>query len=143
MGLVHPNGILASSSEGSSEFRLASAIQLKKRGVRYLGGKFNEGDIIECVRSGTRLPASEVDGILTLKTEGFASELENCDELRRLVRDIDGGLESPLIDVSPFIKRSSHLEKTYLESYIRSDMRMINNVKVYLLNESELKPEER
>jgi hypothetical protein len=42
MGLVHPNGI------GSSEFRLESAMQLKKKGVRYLGGKFNEKDIIEC-----------------------------------------------------------------------------------------------
>ncbi len=135
--------MLASTEKGSATFRLASAMQLKKRGVRYLGGKFNESDIIECVRTGNRLPASEVDGILTIKTEGHASELEYCEALRRLVKDIDGGLESPLIDVSPIIKRSSQLEKTLLSSYKERDVQMVKQVKVYLLNESKLKPEER
>ena len=51
MGLVHPNGILAGSSEESPDFRLASAMQMKRLGVRYLGGKFNDDDFIECVRN--------------------------------------------------------------------------------------------
>jgi hypothetical protein len=93
--------------------------------------------------NGNRLPASEVDGILTIKTEGHASELEYCEALRRLVKDIDGGLESPLINVTPFIKRSSQLERTLLESYKPGDVQMVKQVKVYLLNESKLKPEER
>jgi hypothetical protein len=143
MGLVHPNGILASSSMGSSEFRLASAMQLKKKEVRYLGGKLNEKDIIECVRSGMRVPATNNDGILTIKIDGFASDLEGCDELLRLVKDIDGGLTSPLIDVSPFIKHSSQLEQTHLKTLIDGDEQKIKEIKVFLLNESKLTAEER
>ena len=95
------------------------------------------------VRSGTRVPASDNDGILTIKTDGFASELEDCDELLRLVKDIDGGLTSPLIDVTPFIKISSQIERIHLESYLHSDKQKVKEMKVFLLNESKLTAEER
>jgi hypothetical protein len=120
MGLVHPNGILASSAEGSTEFRLASAMQLKKKGVRYLGGKFNSSDTIECVRTGTKVPALDIDGILTVKTDGVASELEDCMEFHQLVKDIDSGLTSPLIDVTRFIKASSKLDSLRLSVYLNT-----------------------
>jgi hypothetical protein len=135
MGLVHPNGILASSAEGSTEFRLASAMQLKKKGVRYLGGKFNSSDTIECVRSGTRVPALDIDGILTIKTDGVASELEDCMEFHKLVKDIDSGLTSPLIDVTPFIKTSSKLDNLRLSAYLNTSVKVNEKVKVYLFDE--------
>ena len=95
------------------------------------------------MRTGTRIPALEVDGILTVKTEGLASELEMCDELTRLIKDIDGGLKSPLIDVMPFVKQSSQLYKSMIAAYLTNDIKIIQNVKVFLLNEAKLKPEER
>ncbi len=57
MGLTHPQGIYASSENGGAQFRLASAMELKKKGVRYIGGKFNGADFIECVRTGEKLTA--------------------------------------------------------------------------------------
>ena len=42
MGLIHPNGILAGSSIGSPKFRPASAMGLKKKGVRYIGASSKE-----------------------------------------------------------------------------------------------------
>ena len=81
MGLIHPNGIYASSEASAPSFRLASAIQMRKLGVRYVGGKFNDGDVIECVRTGRTISASDDNGILTIKTYGSAFDLEECDEL--------------------------------------------------------------
>jgi hypothetical protein len=83
-GLIHPKGILASSSEGSPHFRLALAMQLKKRGVRYVGDKF--------------------EGILTVTTNGSAKDIEGSNDFKSLVKEMENGLASPLFDVTPFLK---------------------------------------
>jgi hypothetical protein len=44
MGLVHPNGIYAMTTDADLEFRLASALELKRHGIRLIGGAF---DVIE------------------------------------------------------------------------------------------------
>jgi hypothetical protein len=50
MGMVHPNGIYATTNDADLEFRLASALELKRHGIRLIGGAFKEPDVIECVR---------------------------------------------------------------------------------------------
>jgi hypothetical protein len=51
MGMVHPNGIYATTNDADLEFRLASALELKRHGIRLVGGAFEEPDVIECVRT--------------------------------------------------------------------------------------------
>ncbi len=51
MGLVHPHGIYAVTSNEDLELRLASAMVMKQHGIRMIGGVFKEPDIIECVRT--------------------------------------------------------------------------------------------
>ena len=67
-------------------------MQLKKRGVRYVGGRFEEKDIIECVRSDLKVSATETDGILTIKTDGFAKDIVHSEEFDFLIKQIEGGL---------------------------------------------------
>ncbi len=105
MGLIHPNGIYASSEKSTPSFRLASAVQMKKLGVRYVGGKFDDNDVIECVRTGHTISTIDENGILTIKTCGSALDLEACDELLQIVNDVKKGIKSPLVDVTPFRKR--------------------------------------
>ncbi len=45
MGLVHPHGIYAATSNEYLEFRLASAMVMKQHGIRMIGGVFKEPDI--------------------------------------------------------------------------------------------------
>jgi hypothetical protein len=104
MALIHPNGIYASSGENSPSFRLASAMQMKKLGIRYVGGKFNDKDTIECVRTGVSIPTVEVDGILTIKTCGSASDIVENDEFRILVGEIEKGVRSPMVEITPFLR---------------------------------------
>ncbi len=42
MGLVHPHGIYATADDADLEFRLASALELKRHGIRMIGGAFEE-----------------------------------------------------------------------------------------------------
>jgi hypothetical protein len=56
MGLVHSNGILANIlSGGSIIFRLVSAMQMERYGIRYVAGSFDTPGYVECVRSGMRI----------------------------------------------------------------------------------------
>ena len=123
LGLIHPKGVLASSSESSPQFRLASAMQLKKRGVRYLGGRFNEKDYIECVRSNLMIPAADTNGILTIMTDGFAKDICYSDEFRFLVQQIENGLCSPLVDITPFLKGIYKSSEEGNEKYARMHVR--------------------
>jgi hypothetical protein len=107
MGLIHPHGIYASSENGGSQFRLASAMEMKKKGVRYIGGKFNGTDCIQCVRTGNKFAAQEVDGILTFETIGVASDIEDSEEFHQLVRDIDCGIKSPMVEITHSISKRS------------------------------------
>ena len=154
LGLIHPKGVLASSSQTSPQFRLASAMQLKKRGVRYVGGRFEEKDMIECVRSNLKVSATETDGILTIKTDGFAKDIFHSEEFGVLVKEIEDGLSSPLVNITPFLKgvykssddgNSKHAKmsdqhplRVYLNQVAKSE-----TFNVLLMNESKLTDEER
>ncbi len=70
-----------------------------------MGGTFSERDIIECVRSSEVIPTIEVDGILTIKTCGSASDIEESEELLEIIRDIKNGLTSPIIEITPYLKK--------------------------------------
>ncbi len=58
MGLVCSRAILADVPSGGSIFRLVSAVKMKRHGIRYVSGLFNELDYIECVRTGTKIRLS-------------------------------------------------------------------------------------
>jgi hypothetical protein len=154
LSLVHPSGILASSSSSAPQFRLASAMQLKKRGVRYIGGKFGGQDYIECVRSDLQFPADESDGILTKTTNGSAKDIQESEEFKSLMQRIENGLASPLVDIRPFLKgvyktsedgnikysemSEGHPLKIYLNNISKS-----KTFKILLMNEAKLTDEER
>jgi hypothetical protein len=146
MGLIHPNGIYASSEVSSPNFRLASAVQMKKMGVRYVGGKFDDNDVIECVRTGRMISTNDDNGILSVKTYGTARDQEECDELLQIVDDIREGNRSPLIDVTPFQKVDVHIAQPekfetwarfHDEEKCREDLKT-ESLKLFLLNESKL-----
>ncbi len=63
MGLVHPHGIYAMTSNEYLEFRLASVMVMKQHGIR-IGGVFKEPDIIECVRTKAVITAREEHKIM-------------------------------------------------------------------------------
>ena len=149
MGLIHPNGILAGSSIGSPKFRLASAMGLKKKGVRYIGGKFEGEDIIKCVRIGERVPVKENDGILIVNTQGMATDIEDSLEFHNLVDDITGGLISPLVDCTPYLKgvykEPGESSRDYAQLRVsnpQAEQRRNKRISVFLVNESKLSPEE-
>jgi hypothetical protein len=153
-GLIHPKGILASSSEGSPQFRLASAMQLKKRGVRYIGGKFDGVDYIQCVRSDLKFSANDTEGILTVPTNGQASDIEYSDEFKMLIQEIENGLASPLVDITPFLKgiyqnpkdknyKNAEMSQNHPIHVFLNQVKKSEKLTVLLMNESKLTDEER
>jgi hypothetical protein len=156
MGLIHTNGILASSSDESPEFRLASAMQMKRQGVRYVGGRFKAQDTIECVWTGETIPALDHGGILTVRTHGTASDIDDSVQFRKLVSDIDAGFKSPLFEVTEFLRGSAEEIE-----YVKNELSTLSpeqltqrlqtwdkkggstNVKVFLMNESKLSGDEK
>jgi hypothetical protein len=97
-GLVHPDGVLAVSSD--VKFRVASERIMGGRGLRFVGGKYNQGDQLECVRTKKVVPMATDDQILVLETDGKASELVDSPSLRAVVNDVRMGKCSPLIDLT-------------------------------------------
>ena len=59
-GLIDPEGVYASNE---MNFRVSSAQLQKARGLRIIGGKFKEPDVLECVRSNRKLDMATVDNI--------------------------------------------------------------------------------
>ena len=103
MGLVHSNGILANIPSGGSIFRLVSAMQMERYGIRYVAGSFETPGYVECVRSGLRIPTLPKGDVLYVSTSGFADEIVPSAEFRSVVAKIADGLESPLVDLTPFL----------------------------------------
>jgi hypothetical protein len=130
-------------------------MQLKKLGVRYIGGTFDESDKIECVRTNETIPTNVVDGILMIKTSGSAIDIAESEAFRSLVNDIKRGARSPIIEITPFLKGvyreagesnlnfaqhdRSMLVTRILEESLKSD----KELKVFLMVESKLKDYER
>ena len=107
-GLVHPEGVLADSE---LKFRVASERIMGKRGLRFVGGDYNNGDQLECVRSKKVIPMETDDNILVLETCGKASELVDSPKLRAIVQDVKLGKRSPLVDLTEHLKNNSNEKK--------------------------------
>jgi hypothetical protein len=102
-GLVHPDGVLAISDV---KFRVASERIMGKRGIRFVGGAFNDGDKLECVRTKKVVSMATEENILILETHGLASDLSDSPALRKIVDEIRNGVRSPLLDLSDHLKGS-------------------------------------
>ena len=100
MGLVHPHGIYAVTAKDDLEFRLASAMELKRHGIRMIGGVFKEPDIIECIRTKAKVTARNEHKIMVVRTKGRASELTRTVEFDEYLRRVAQGLTSPLLQLS-------------------------------------------
>lgn len=133
-GLVMPLGILAESGEGKPGFRIIPAQQLKKRGVRLVGGKFDEPDVGECVRTGDRFECVTRDEILVIETTGCARDLLDSPALRVKIKAIQDGLASPLIDLTDHLLE----EEKFVDVAVLKTM-----VSAMIMNEKKLLPVER
>ena len=106
-GVVHPDGILASTGNGGCEFRVASERIMNQKGLRFIGGEFSVGDELECVRTKQKVPMGTKEDILVLETEGTAADLIDSPALRKMVDEVRSGIRSPLVDLTPFLKGGS------------------------------------
>ena len=84
-GVIEPEGVLASSE---MKFRVSSAQIQKARGLRIIGGEFEQPDFLECVRTKKKVQMMTMDNIMCLKTKGDASEIVDSPEFRKVVEDI-------------------------------------------------------
>jgi hypothetical protein len=117
MGLVHPHGMYAVTSNEDLEFRLASAMVMKQHGIRMIGGVFKEPDIIECVRTKAIITAREEHKIMVVRTKRKASELKRSIEFEEYLRRVAQGLTSPLFQLSWFDSSAPEPdEKAYTET---------------------------
>ena len=96
--LIHPDGVLASSSVG---FRIASERLLGASGLRFIGGKYNKGCKLQCVRTNIEVPMATEDNILVVETKGKASEIIDSPGFRLVVDEVRKGERSPLVDLTP------------------------------------------
>ena len=65
-GIVHPDGVLANPDVG---FRIASERLLGQNGLRFIGGEFNKGCKLQCVRTKMEIPMDTEDNNLVLGTK--------------------------------------------------------------------------
>ncbi len=110
----------------------------------------NQTMLIEYLRSGVLIPTESQGNILTIKTSGFANEILDSVEFRKLVSDIAHGLESPLFDLTPYLeetyyesgeKNRKHAQQSVKLNIVSTDNMAV--IKVMLMNESKLSKEER
>jgi hypothetical protein len=73
MGMV-PNGY-ATTNDADLEFRLVSALELKRHGISLIGGAFEEPDVIECVRTQVSFETKSEGNLMLVKTKGKASDI--------------------------------------------------------------------
>ena len=78
-------------------------MQMERYGIRYVAGSFETPGYVECVRSGLRIPTLPKGDVLYVSTSGFADKIVPSAEFRSVVARIANGLESPLIDLTPFL----------------------------------------
>ena len=150
MGLVSSKAILADVPSGGSIFRLVSALKMKRQGIRYVAGCYNEPDYIECVRSGLTIPTSTSGDVLYVETSGFANDIEPSEDFKSIVKKISEGLMSPLVNLTGFLKDSysesgeKNRKFAQQEVILNIGVPEINvTVKSMLMNESKLSEDER
>ena len=100
-GLIDPEGVGAAAE---MNFRVTSSQLFKKRGVRVVSGKFNEPDVLECVRTGDRVNMITDENILVMETKGTAADIKDSPEFRKLVEEIKQEKRSPLVNLTPYLK---------------------------------------
>ena len=103
-GVVHPDGVLADPSVG---FRISSERLLGQHGLRFMGGEYNVGCKLQCVRTKVEVPMDTEENILVMETKGKASEIVDSPEFRNVVGEIRRGERSPLVDLRPFLPGGS------------------------------------
>jgi hypothetical protein len=100
-GLIDPEGVGAAAE---MNFRVTSSQLFKKRGARVVSGKFNEPDVLECVRTGEQIDMVTDESILVMETKGAAADIEDSPEFRKLVEDVKQEKRSPLVNLTPHLK---------------------------------------
>ena len=99
-GVIHPDRVLAKSSIG---FRIASERLLGNGGLRFIGGKYNKGCKLQCVKTNVEVPMATEDNILVLETNKRASEVVDSPKFRAVVDEVRRGVRSPLVELTPFL----------------------------------------
>ena len=90
-----------------------------------MGGKFDEVDEGECVRTGERFECLTRDEILVIETRGHARDLIDPPALRSKIKAIRDRLASPLIDLADHMNEEEKaasresLKKIELDLYRR------------------------
>jgi hypothetical protein len=100
MGMVHPNGIYATTNDAQMTFRLASAQELKRLGIRLIGGAFKEPDVIECVRTRFAFETSSQGKLMVVTTKGKASDIKPSEMFHSYLDQVKNGHQSPLFQLS-------------------------------------------
>jgi hypothetical protein len=76
---------------------------MERYGIRCVAGSFETPGYVECVRSGLRIPTLPKGDDLYVSTSGFSDEIVPSAEFRSVVARIANGLESPFVDLTPFL----------------------------------------
>jgi hypothetical protein len=124
-------------------------MQMERYGIRYVAGSFDTPGYVECVRSGVRIPTLPKGDVLYVRTSGFADEIVPSAEFRSVVARIANGLESPLVDLTPFLL-SNYSEPGESNRRFASQQVQLNctnlgqkvQVKSMLMNEAKLTEDE-
>ena len=125
---------------------------MKRQGIRYVAGIYDEPDHIECVRTGVTFPTSTTGDVLFVQTFGFADEIHPTNEFKDLVLRISNGIESPLVDLTPYLNGSfteageRNRKHAHAQQEVILNVEVIQNdgvVKAMLMNETKLSEDER
>ncbi len=88
--------------------------------------------------------------MLFVQTSGFAEDISPSEEFKDLVSKISDGLESPLVDLTPYLKDSysepGERNRKYAQQEVILNVGVANNkevVKAMLMNETKLSEDER
>jgi hypothetical protein len=115
-----------------------------------VAGIYDEPDHIECVRTGVTFPTSTTGDVLFVQTSGFADEIHPTNEFKDLVLRISNGIESPLVDLTPYLNGSfteaGERNRKYAQQEVILNVEVIQNdgvVKAMLMNETKLSEDER
>ncbi len=148
MGLVHPNGIYAMTTDADLEFRLASALELKRHGIRLIGGAFEEPDVIECVRTQVSFETKSEGNLMLVKTKGKASDIKPSKKFEAYLDKVKQGLVSPIFKLSSYdgtdpktvVRRGANMNQDHPLKIFLCSSKTKEYVSVNLMNEAKLSP---
>ena len=146
MGLVHPNGIYATAEDADLEFRLASALELKRHGIKMIGGAFEEPDTIHCVRTHVSFETISEGNLMLVKTKGKASDLKPSKKFEAYLDKVKKGLVSPIFKLSsydgsnptPVVRRGANMKEDHPLQIFLCSSKTKEFVSINLMNEAKL-----